>query len=179
VRRPILAAAALAAALAAPALAQDTTEDGLRSSIATLDVETSIATIEIEGSVERLETERRRGNTVTVTVSADVLFAFDRATLTPQARTTIERVGGRIGRGPVRVDGHTDSIGTATYNLGLSRRRAAAVSEALQDALDPGTAVRARGFGEARPVAPNTRGGEDDPAGRAQNRRVTISFRRG
>jgi outer membrane protein OmpA-like peptidoglycan-associated protein len=33
-----------------------------------------------------------------------------------------------------------------------------------------------QGFGEDRPVAPNERGGEDDPAGRAQNRRVELRF---
>jgi OmpA-OmpF porin, OOP family len=175
------AAAAAGAALitlAAPATAQDAVD--VRSSINTLDVDASINTIDLEGSIETLEVERQRAGRVTVTVSSDVLFAFDRASLTPKAHDTIERIARRIrpGRGPIRVDGHTDSIGSDAYNLRLSRRRAAAVSEALEAALPPRAAISARGHGEADPVAPNTEGGDDNPAGRARNRRVTISYPR-
>jgi OOP family OmpA-OmpF porin len=170
--------AVLAASVALAA--QQVGEDGIRGSIHTLDVEGSIATIELEDSIERLEVERRRGDTVSVSVSADVLFDFDRARLTGDADATVERIAGRLrsARGPVRVEGHTDSIGSDGYNLGLSRRRAAAVSEALRAALPSGITIRARGRGESQPVAPNTQGGEDNPAGRARNRRVTITYRR-
>ncbi|HET6868537.1 MAG TPA: hypothetical protein VFH80_21675 [Solirubrobacteraceae bacterium] len=45
---------------------------------------------------------------------------------------------------------------------------------------DTGAArIITRGHGEADPVAPNTQNGHDNPAGRAQNRRVVISFARG
>jgi outer membrane protein OmpA-like peptidoglycan-associated protein len=167
-------------AVAAPAWAQAPGEDELRASVLTLDVESSINTIELEDSVERLERETSRGRRVTVTVSADVLFEFDRARLTSEADATVQRLAQRIrsARGPVQVDGHTDSIGSTAYNRGLSRRRAASVSEALEAALPAGVAIRARGLGESRPVAPNTEGGEDNPAGRARNRRVTITFGR-
>jgi outer membrane protein OmpA-like peptidoglycan-associated protein len=176
------ATVACAALVAAPAWAQQEApgEDALRESVRTLEVESSINTIELEDSVEALEAETRRGRRVTVTVSADVLFEFDRARLTPNADTTVERLARRIrsARGPVRVDGHTDSVGSAAYNRGLSRRRAASVSQALAAALGAGVSIRARGLGESRPVAPNTQGGEDNPAGRARNRRVTVTFRR-
>jgi outer membrane protein OmpA-like peptidoglycan-associated protein len=79
----------------------------------------------------------------------------------------------------VRVDGYTDSVGSDAYNLGLSRRRAAAVSAALRGAIPARLAIQARGHGESDPVAPNTRGADDNPAGRAKNRRVTISYGRG
>lgn len=174
---------AAAVALTAPAAAQQAPvgEDERRQSVVTLEVEESIETIDVDGSVESLETERQSGDRVTVTVSADVLFAFDRARLTPKANATVERIAGRIrsARGPVHVDGHTDDIGSNAYNLGLSRRRAAAVSEALRAALPSRIAISARGFGEANPVAPNSQSGEDNPVGRARNRRVTISYRRG
>jgi outer membrane protein OmpA-like peptidoglycan-associated protein len=182
-RRACAAAAAGAAAvtLAASAAAQDApvTADGIRASITTIEVEASVKAIRIRRSVEALEVERRAGDGVTVTVASDVLFEFDRASLTPEAEVTIERIArrNRSARGPVRVEGHTDSLGSAAYNLRLSRRRAATVSRALRGAL-PGVAIRARGVGEADPVAPNTRGGDDNPAGRARNRRVTISFPR-
>jgi DNA-binding response OmpR family regulator len=78
----------------------------------------------------------------------------------------------------ILVDGYTDSIGSADYNLGLSRRRAAAVQQALRAALAGAPRIVTTGHGEADPVAPNTQNGHDNPAGRAQNRRVVISFSR-
>jgi len=180
--RTAAAVGATTVALTAPAAAQDAPvgDEELRESVETLEIEESIETIDLDGSIQSLEVERRRGDSVTVTVSADVLFDFDRARLTPKARATVERIAKRIraARGPVRVDGHTDSIGSEAYNLGLSRRRAAAVSDALRAALPARIAISARGFGESDPVAPNTESGEDNPAGRAKNRRVTIRFRR-
>jgi OOP family OmpA-OmpF porin len=180
-RRLGWATAACATLLAAPAWAQAPGEQELRESVLTLEIDESIKTIEIEDSIEALEAETRRGARVTVTVAADVLFEFDRARLTPEAGATVERLARRIrsARGPVRVEGHTDSIGSTAYNRGLSRRRAASVSAALEAALPAGIAIRARGRGESDPVAPNTRGGDDNPAGRARNRRVTVTFGRG
>ena len=173
------AVAAAAGALAAPAAAQDVGSEQLRRSVETIRLEESIETIRLEESVEDLQVERRRGDSVTVTISADVLFEFDRARLTPVARQTVQRIAERLrsARGPVRVEGHTDSLGSDAYNLRLSRRRAATVTAALREALAAGIAIRARGFGESRPVQPNTVGGEDNPEGRAKNRRVTIRFR--
>lgn len=181
-RRPLSAAAAVAtvAALAAPASGQDVTESALRESIDVLDVDGSIERIDVRGSIESLQVEDEVGDRVELTVAADVLFEFDRARLTPEARDTVARVARRIRRerGPVQVDGHTDSLGSSAYNLGLSRRRAAAVASALRPDLPARFTIRARGYGESRPVEPNTEGGEDNPAGRARNRRVTISFAR-
>jgi OmpA-OmpF porin, OOP family len=175
-------AGVLAAALTVPAAAQDAVvgQDQIDESVLPLDVEGSVLPIDVEDSVLSLQTERERDGRVSVSVASDVLFEFDRARLTSQARVTIARVAGRIrdAGGPVRVDGHTDSLGSAPYNLRLSRRRAAAVSAALRADLPTRIAIRARGFGEADPVEPNTIGGRDNPEGRARNRRVTISFAR-
>jgi OmpA-OmpF porin, OOP family len=170
--------AVVAAVLAAPAAAQERVD--ITGAVERIEADESVERIEADESVEDLEVERERAGRVSVTVAADVLFAFDRARLTPKARATVERLAGRIrgARGPVRVDGHTDSIGSDAYNLGLSRRRSAAVAQALRAELPAGIAVTARGHGEADPIAPNTQGGEDNPAGRAKNRRVTISFPR-
>jgi OmpA-OmpF porin, OOP family len=180
-RLRVSAAAAIAiVGLSAPAVAQQTGDPvDVRGSIKTLEVAGSIKNIEVEESVEDLEVERESAERVALTVAADVLFAFDRATLTPKAEATIERIARRIrsSRGPIRIDGYTDSIGSDAYNLGLSRRRAAAVAKALEAAL-PSRRISARGHGEADPVAPNTQGSEDNPAGRAKNRRVTISYAR-
>ena len=118
----------------------------------------------------------------TVTVSADVLFAFDQATLTKAATAKLRDVAEelRSGRatGQVLVGGHADNKGHAAYNLTLSQRRAQAVVAALQPLISglPVTLVP-HGYGDTRPVARNTLpNGKDNPAGRKLNRRVTITF---
>jgi outer membrane protein OmpA-like peptidoglycan-associated protein len=105
-------------------------------------------------------------------LSADVLFAFDKAELTARANTLLAQVASAIRSqsvSVVTVSGFTDSVGTPAYNLGLSRRRAEAVATALRARLGPGVTIRAAGFGEDRPVSDN---GTD--RGRALNRRVEI-----
>jgi OOP family OmpA-OmpF porin len=118
-----------------------------------------------------------------VTLAADVLFRFDKAVLSPRARQRIAEVSERISQADpakVKVDGYTDSKGSDSYNLGLSRRRAAAVAVALHRRLGgAGPRLVTHGHGEADPVAANARkDGGDNPKGRARNRRVTITFPR-
>lgn len=117
----------------------------------------------------------------TITLRSDVLFHFDKSNLTPKARTILSGVAARIkarATGTVAVTGYTDSIGTDAVNIPLSQARAASVVAALKPQV-AGAKVgfHAAGLGSADPVAPNTKpDGSDNPAGRALNRRVTISF---
>jgi OmpA-OmpF porin, OOP family len=118
---------------------------------------------------------------VGVVLRADVLFAFNSANLTPAAHSRIAQAVANIRkRHPraLRIQGYTDSVGSASYNVGLSNRRAAAVEVALRRALGPGgPATQAVGYGEADPVAANTNpDGSDNPRGRALNRRVEIHY---
>jgi outer membrane protein OmpA-like peptidoglycan-associated protein len=116
------------------------------------------------------------------TLTSDVLFAFDKATLTTRARTEIARIAGVLKSAPdaetgakvtaVSVTGYTDDVGSDSYNRGLSQRRAAAVRIALVRALGSGIRVSAAGRGEADPVASN-----DTERGRQANRRVQINGR--
>lgn len=133
--------------------------------------------INIDDSTQTLKTEKHVGGKTAVTINSDVLFDFDKATLTAAAKKTLDGVAGRLGKaeGAIRVDGYTDSKGGDAYNLSLSKRRAAAVRTYLAGKLS-GKTIRAAGHGEANPVAPNTRNGKDDPDGRAKNRRVTLRF---
>ncbi|MCL4165068.1 UNVERIFIED_CONTAM: hypothetical protein GTU68_011927, partial [Idotea baltica] len=99
-------------------------------------------------------------------------FQFDRAELTPEAHRTIVEVSEVIL--PIRdreisVEGHTDSIGTVTYNKDLSRRRAEQVSSKLSSQGVPRRQLRVVGFGEGAPIATN-----NSEAGRARNRRVEV-----
>lgn len=119
------------------------------------------------------------GNQATITLSADVLFHFDKSNLTPAAHAVISHVASEIKAravGPIQVTGYTDSIGTNAVNIPLSHARAQSVITALTP-LTPGASYQAAGKGSADPVAPNRLpDGSDNPAGRRLNRRVTIAF---
>lgn len=100
-----------------------------------------------------------------------VNFDFNRASLRPDslpaliaARDAILTLGGSWG-----IEGHTDNVGSRTYNQTLSEARALAVRDWLVSAGVPASQVSAQGFSFDRPVADN---GTD--AGRARNRRVEL-----
>jgi OmpA-OmpF porin, OOP family len=117
---------------------------------------------------------------VTVSLAADVLFEFDRADLTPAAQAQLDAVVqdlSALGERAVTIVGHTDDVGEDAYNQDLSTRRAQTVQAALAGSLGGGYTFDVSGRGETEPVAPNTNDdGSDNPAGRAANRRVVISY---
>lgn len=117
-----------------------------------------------------------------VTLAADVLFAFDKATLTSKARSRIAEAAAILRKntkGPVEIRGYTDSKGSDAYNMSLSQRRADAVRKELGPLLSgSGITATAKGYGEKDPVAANTINGRDNPQGRALNRRVEIVYRK-
>lgn len=110
-------------------------------------------------------------------IGSDILFDFDRAELRPEAGPTIDQLSGLIAQRhrPALVEGHTDAIGTESYNQTLSERRASAVQRAISQRSSFELPLRIRGFGKSRPVAANQRpDGSDDPEGRQRNRRVEV-----
>ncbi len=110
-------------------------------------------------------------------VGSDLLFDFDRAELRTEAAPALAELAQRISSAdkPVMIEGHTDAIGTESYNQTLSERRAVAVRTALAGSGLPLARLNVRGFGKTRPVAPNQRSdGSDDPDGRQHNRRVEV-----
>ncbi|WP_427385458.1 OmpA family protein [Janibacter sp. G56] len=111
-----------------------------------------------------------------VNLKSDVLFAFGDTRLSGTAREAITRVLKDIPQGaPVQVVGYTDSIGTSAANKKLSTKRAQAVADAVT-ALRGDLVLEVIGKGESEPIADNTRNGQDDPQGRAKNRRVEIRY---
>lgn len=118
--------------------------------------------------------------TSSIAMSSDVLFDFDKATLTPAGAKLIDSIAPSVrtaakGR-PVTVVGHTDAKGSNAYNLDLGQRRADTVAQRLRT-LIPGVQITATSQGESQPIAPNlTPAGADNPAGRAKNRRVVIGW---
>ncbi|MCL2658272.1 MAG: OmpA family protein [Betaproteobacteria bacterium] len=104
--------------------------------------------------------------------SDKLLFGSNEATLVPNARETVDRVARllvKLAIPAVRVDGHTDATGSASYNDQLSLRRAQAVADALIAAGVPAGGVTVRGLGSRAPVASN-----QTAEGRSQNRRVVV-----
>jgi len=110
-----------------------------------------------------------RGLVVTM---ADILFASGKYELSQDASLKLARLSGVILAHPglkLRIEGYTDTTGTAAFNLTLSGQRADAVRTFLVgQGLQPGD-VTSVGMGQADPVATN-----DTAAGRQQNRRVEI-----
>ncbi len=85
---------------------------------------------------------------------ADVLFGFNKATLTPAARTKLDEVAAKfqsMPRGVVELAGFTDRSGSANYNLELSRRRAWAVQRYLVEHDVPMRSIHMVGMGEEAP----------------------------
>lgn len=110
-----------------------------------------------------------------ITLNSDILFDFAKADLTPVAQQKIAELTASIPPGAaVRVVGHTDSIGEDASNLTLSRQRAQAVADAIT-ASRSDLQLTVDGRGEVEPVEPNEKNGEDNPDGRALNRRVVIT----
>ena len=104
----------------------------------------------------------------------DVLFDTGQATLKAGADRALDRLAQFLKDSPgthVIIEGHTDSVGTDDYNLGLSQRRAQAVADALRSRGVSTDRTETKGLGKAYPVASN-----DTQAGRQQIRRVEIIF---
>lgn len=99
-----------------------------------------------------------------------VNFAFDRAEITADSATVLDKAVAVLKDNAavrVRVEGHTDSRGSDTYNQSLSERRAQAVVDYLAGKGIARSQLQAQGFGESRPLTAN-----DSDANRARNRRV-------
>ena len=71
------------------------------------------------------------------------------------------------------IEGHTDNVGSETFNLDLSQRRAESVLNFFLQNGVPGPKLTARGYGEGIPIASNA-----TAEGRQQNRRVEVIIAR-
>jgi outer membrane protein OmpA-like peptidoglycan-associated protein len=86
--------------------------------------------------------------------SSDVFFGFDKASLTPQAKSTLDQVASKVQslpRAVVELAGFTSQVGSAGYNLGLSRRRAEAVQRYLISQKVPLRNIHMVGMGQEAP----------------------------
>jgi outer membrane protein OmpA-like peptidoglycan-associated protein len=116
----------------------------------------------------------RNGDNITLNMPGNITFAFDSSNLQSQFLPVLDNVAGTLSeynQTIVEVAGHTDSVGTDSYNQALSERRANAVAGYLGSKGIMQQRMIVVGAGETRPVASN-----DTDSGRAQNRRVEITL---
>ncbi len=124
---------------------------------------------EIEKEVPNAQVERQ-GEGIIVTFNSNVLFGFDRSDLSDQAKSTINDLNTILQKYPdenVLVIGHTDDVGSNSYNQSLSERRASSVASYLVSQGVSSARISTKGMGESDPKVAN-----DTEAHRAENRRV-------
>jgi outer membrane protein OmpA-like peptidoglycan-associated protein len=114
----------------------------------------------------------RRDARGTIVSLADILFDFDKATLRREVEFNLVKIAtilNQFAEMNILIEGHTDSIGSDEYNLGLSQRRAKAVFDfMISQGVEEGR-MSWEGYGETRPVADNS-----TDEGRQRNRRVDL-----
>jgi outer membrane protein OmpA-like peptidoglycan-associated protein len=124
---------------------------------------------EIKRKVPDAKVERV-GEGIVVEFSDKVLFGFDRADLNSSAKKNLNKLYSVLQDYPdtnIEIQGHTDNVGTDSYNQDLSVRRASAVSSYLTTRGISSSRLTIKGYGETAPGYPN-----DTEENRALNRRV-------
>ncbi len=124
--------------------------------------------------IEGAKTERI-GDEIRVTWDSAILFDFDSSMLKVESQQNIRKMGEVFANYPdtdIVIAGHTDNVGSESYNQKLSERRAKAVYGYLVDIGIDAARLTTVGYGELRPISTN-----DTDAGRSANRRVEINIR--
>lgn len=125
--------------------------------------------------IEGIDVARTDDDELKVTMRNEILFDFNSAGLRSSSRDELREMAdvfNRYNDTTIVVAGHTDSVGSTSYNQGLSNRRANSVSNYLEDLGVRGSRLDAIGYGESRPKASNS-----TSSGRQQNRRVELYVR--
>jgi outer membrane protein OmpA-like peptidoglycan-associated protein len=116
----------------------------------------------------------RAGDNIILNMPGDVTFATNQSTVESRFYPVLNSVATVLKhyeKTMVDVDGYTDSTGSDSYNMQLSRERALSVANYLAAQGVQAARLRATGYGESNPIASNS-----TPSGRAMNRRVTITL---
>ena len=136
--------------------------------------------LDIKQVVEDQSGDERREDTnadVKFALQAEVLFGKDSAKLGAEAKARISAIADEIktqNATKIRVFGFTDNLGSSAHGDVLSKRRANAVQDVLDQELnDSNVTFEVRGYGEQYPISSNA-----TEEGRKKNRRVEVSFPR-
>jgi len=132
--------------------------------------------VNIEGATENdkvldRKIEMRRLSVGTTSILRNVYFDFNKATFTTEAYPELNKLEAMMRQNQnlmVEIGGHTDAVGGKPYNTYLSQRRAEAVKDYLTKKGIDARRVKAKGYGETKPLASN----DDESEGREFNRRV-------
>ena len=127
---------------------------------------------------KRPQDPRVMSNGDRLTLKDVINFGFNSDVIQSDSYAILDEVADVILSNPeytlVRIEGHTDDVGSAAYNLSLSDRRARAVVNYLLNKGIPPERMQAVGWGKAKPVSKGT-----DDAARALNRRVEFNIIQG
>jgi outer membrane protein OmpA-like peptidoglycan-associated protein len=116
----------------------------------------------------------RVGEGIAVTFPNGLLYDFDSDAIRADAAQNLRTLAASLDKYPntdILIVGHTDNVGTDSYNQGLSQRRASSASSFLMSQGVSAGRLRSTGRGETEPIASN-----DDESGRQLNRRVEVAI---
>ncbi|WP_299186973.1 OmpA family protein [uncultured Psychrobacter sp.] len=128
---------------------------------------------QMAGTGVTVEQNPNTGN-IDLVMPGNITFAFDDATLSSSFKPTLDKLASTMNqynKTTVNIAGHTDSKGSASYNMGLSRDRAYSVANYLTARGVSSNRINVVAYGESRPVADNS-----TDYGRQQNRRVELTI---
>jgi outer membrane protein OmpA-like peptidoglycan-associated protein len=130
---------------------------------------------QLQDALGQIAQTRRTAMGLVMTLdSKSVRFDFDKADIKPEYRDTLNRITGilmTLKGYTIGVYGYTDDVGSQSYNLELSQRRAQAVRDFLVHAGIPSSIITVKGFGKSDPRVKG-----DSEQARAANRRVEIGI---
>ena len=124
---------------------------------------------EVSADASSLQDELNKSGHVAV---YGILFDTGKATIQPSSESALNEIQKLLTQNAdlkLRIEGHTDNVGTAAANQALSEKRAQAVRDWLVGHSIAADRLTAKGFGATKPIADNS---TDD--GRAKNRRVEL-----
>jgi len=119
-------------------------------------------------------TVERVGEGIQVTFQSGLLFDFDSDRVKADAATNLKNLASSLSKYPnssLLIVGHTDAVGSDSYNQALSERRAQSTAMYLASQGVAASRLQTVGRGETEPVAPN-----DTDANMQKNRRVEVAI---
>ncbi len=128
----------------------------------------------MEEELGNAATVERVGEGIKVTFDSGLLFGFNSADLSADMKTKLRDFANTLNEYDdtnILIDGHTDSVGSESYNMKLSENRAQSVNKYLNGLGVKRSRLGIRGFGETQPVASN-----ETDSGRKENRRVEVAI---